>query len=226
MVERQTSATEAICSSRRWRLACFDLDGTLVRGTSVSQYLANQLGQSERMAELEREYASGAISNSVVAEEQAKSYGGIPLADIVSKLAEIPCIDEIDATILGLRQRGVESILGTVTWSFAAQEFRRRHGFAAVSGTEAEVKDGVPTGAVERHFDERDKLEFVRSHCEASQIELSQCIAVGDSRSDVPLFQAVGFSVALNATAQAREAAAVALDTDSLTDILEVIPWD
>ena len=99
----------------RWRLACFDLDGTLVRGTSVSQYLAEQLGQGERMAELERQYASGAISNSVVAEEQAKSYGGIPLADIVSKLAEIPCIGEIDATILGLRERGIESILGTVT---------------------------------------------------------------------------------------------------------------
>ena len=66
------------------------------------------------------------------------------------------------------------------------------------------MKDGVPTGAVKRHFDEWDKLEFVRSHCEANQIELSQCVAVGDSRSDVPLFKAVGFSVALNATAQAR----------------------
>jgi phosphoserine phosphatase len=42
----------------------------------------------------------------------------------------------------------------------------------------------------------------------------------------VPLFQAVGFSVALNATAQAREAADVALDTDSLSDVLAVIPWD
>jgi phosphoserine phosphatase len=181
MVERQTPATEAICSSRRWRLACFDLDGTLVRGTSVSQYLADQLGQSERIAELEREHAAGAISNSVVAEEQAQSYGGIPVADIVSKLAEIPCIGEIDATILGLSERGVDSILGTVTWSFAAEEFRRRHGFAAVSGTVADVKDGVPTGAVKRHFDEWDKLDFVRSYCEASQIDLAQCIAVGDS---------------------------------------------
>jgi phosphoserine phosphatase len=175
---------------------------------------------------LERQYASGAISNSVVAEEQAKSYSGIPVAEIVSKLAEIPCIGEIDATILGLRERGIESILGTVTWSFAAEEFRRRHGFAAVSGTVADVKDGVPTGVVKRHFDEWDKLEFVKSHCEARQIEPSQCIAVGDSRSDVPLFQAVGFSVALNATTQAQEAATVALDTDSLTDVLKVIPWD
>ncbi|HEX4863614.1 MAG TPA: hypothetical protein VFV02_06055, partial [Acidimicrobiales bacterium] len=68
--------------SSRWRLACFDLDGTLVRGTTVSQHLADRLGQSGRMAELERRYASGEISNSVVAEEQARSYRGVPLAQV------------------------------------------------------------------------------------------------------------------------------------------------
>lgn len=178
------------------------------------------------MAELERRYAAGEISNAIVAEEQARSYCGIRLTDIVAKLSTIPCIDGIDPVLLNLRERGIESILGTVTWSFAAEEFRRRHGFAAVSGTEAELSNGVPTGAVKRHFDEWDKLAFVRSHCEAKGIEISECIAVGDSRSDVPLFQAAGFSVALNATAQAREAASVALDTEDLTEVLDVIPWD
>jgi len=73
----------------RWRLACFDLDGTLVRGTTVSQHLADRFGQSERMAELERRYATGEISNSVLAEEQARSYRGIPLPQVVEKLSDI-----------------------------------------------------------------------------------------------------------------------------------------
>ncbi len=112
-----------------------------------------------------------------------------------------------------------------MTWSFAAQEFGRRYGFAAVSGTEIELdRDGIPTGAVKRHFDEWDKLEFVRSECNANDVDLSECIAIGDSRSDIPLFEAVGFSVALNATPQARESASVALDTEDLTDVLDVIP--
>lgn len=178
------------------------------------------------MAELERRYAAGDISNAVVAEEQARNYCGMSLSTIVAKLSDIPCIDDIDATILGFKERGVESILSTVTWSFASQEFRRRHGFEAVSGTEADVKDGVLTGLVERHFDKWDKPAFVESYCDANQIDLSECIAIGDSHADVPLFNAVGFSVALNATVPAREAATVALDTDSLTDVLEVIPWN
>lgn len=60
--------------SGRWRLACFDLDGTLVRGTSVSRHLADRSGRGKRMAELERLYATGEISNSVVAEEQAREF--------------------------------------------------------------------------------------------------------------------------------------------------------
>jgi phosphoserine phosphatase len=212
--------------SNGWRLACFDLDGTLVRGTSVSQHLADRFGQSEQMAELERRYAAGEISNSVVAEETASSYRGIPLEKVVTHLSDIPCIKGIDATLAVLGERQIESLLCTVTWSLAAEEFRRRHGFAAVSGTEIELDfDGVPTGQVKRHFDEWDKLEFVRSYCETSNIDLAACIAVGDSRSDIPLFEAVGFSIALNATPQAREAATVAIDTETLTDVLNVIPW-
>lgn len=209
----------------RWRLACFDLDGTLVRGTTVSQHLADCLGQGEQMAELERRYAGGEISNSVVAEEQARSYRGIPLSDVVAKLADIPCIADIDATLAALRERSIESLLCTITWSFAAEEFGRRHGFAAVSGTEVELEMGIPTGAVKRHFDEHGKLQFVASYCGERGIDLSQCIAIGDSRSDIPLFEAVGFSVALNATPQAREAASVAIDTETLSDVLAVIPW-
>jgi phosphoserine phosphatase len=54
-----------------------------------------------------------------------------------------------------LRERGIESLLGTVTWSFAAEEFGRRHGFVAVSGTEIALdSDDVLTGEVKRHFDE------------------------------------------------------------------------
>jgi phosphoserine phosphatase len=209
----------------RWRLACFDLDGTLVQATSVSQHLADHFGQSTQMTELERRYAAGDISNAVVADEQAAMYGGVPLAQVVKALDDIPCIEGIDTTVSTLRKQDVDSLLCTVTWSFAAEEFCRRHGFAKGSGTEIDVEpDGRLTGRVRRHFDEWDKLEFVRSHCAETGVGLENCIAIGDSRSDVPLFEAVGFSIAINATEQAREAASATLDTENLADVLALIP--
>lgn len=206
------------------RLACIDLDGTLVQGTSVSQHLADHFGHGEQMTELERRYASGEISNSVVAEEQAAMYRGMAVTEAIAALEDISCIRGIDATLQALREQGTESLLCTVTWSFAAEEFQRRHGFLAVSGTRIALENGLLTGRVERHFDEWDKLEFARAYCDSSGIDLRDCIAIGDSRSDMPLFEAVGFSVALNASEQAREAADVSIDTDDLTDVLDLIP--
>ena len=99
------------------------------------------------MAELERRYSSGEISNSVVAEEQARNYRGIPLPQVVVELTDIACIGGIDSTLAALREREMDLLLGTVTWSFAAQEFCRQHGFDAVSGTEIDLDlDGIPTG--------------------------------------------------------------------------------
>src|SRR5690606_32562150 len=49
------------------------------------------------------------------------------------------------------------------------------------------------------------------------------CGAVGDSRSDLPLFASVGLSVAFNASAGARGAATVAVDDDDLRGVLPVL---
>ena len=49
-----------------------------------------------------------------------------------------------------------------------------------------------------------------------------RCCAIGDSRSDIPLFDVLPTSLALNAGAAAREAATAAIVTRDLTD---VVPW-
>lgn len=74
-----------------------------------------------------------------------------------------------------------------------------------------------------RHFDEHDKLRFVEDYCGKLGIPISRCVAVGDSRSDVPLFGAVGLAVALNATPAARAAAEVRLEADDISAILPAI---
>jgi phosphoserine phosphatase len=100
---------------------------------------------------------------------------------------------------------------------------RERYGFAAVSGTEMEAIDGVLSGTVARYFDEHDKVRFVEDWCAQNGFSMSQVAAVGDSRSDVPLFRRAGTSIALNATPDAREAATYTLDTDDLCDVLALL---
>jgi phosphoserine phosphatase len=201
-------------------VVAFDLDGTLLRGTTVSLLLAQWLGQAEKIAELERAFHAHEISNSVVADTSAGWLAGQSTADVWEVLTDGTWIEGMSETFRALAAAGVNLLLGTITWRFAAEMLRERYGFAAVSGTEMQISDGVLSGTVTRYFDEHDKARFVEEWCARNGYSMSEVAAVGDSRSDVPLFERAGMSIALNATPDARAAATHVLDTDNLYDVL------
>ncbi len=208
---------------RYYPVVVFDLDGTLLRHTTVSLLLAEHLGRAEEIAELERAYAAGEISNRVIADASAAWLAGRSTTEIATALDAGPWINGIDETIRTLIEAGSDVLLATVTLRFAAELLRERYGFAAASGTEMQVIDGALGGHVTRYFDEHDKLRFVEDWCAQRGVALADVAAVGDSRSDLPLFDHAGRSVALNATPDARGAATVVIDTDDLRDVLPLL---
>jgi phosphoserine phosphatase len=185
--------------------------------------LAEWLGRTREMAELERAFHAHEISNSVVADISAGWFAGQRTADVWRLLAEGPWIAGMAETFQTLTASGASILLGTITWSFAAEMLRELYGFAAVSGTEMQAADGVLSGAVHRYFDEHDKARFVEEWCAQGGYSMSQVAAVGDSRSDIPLFRRAGLSIALNATTDAQEIATHVLDTEDLRDVLVLL---
>jgi phosphoserine phosphatase len=204
-------------------VVAFDLDGTLLRRTTVALLLAEQFGHAETFGEFERAFAAGEISNRGIAEASAACCAGRTTSEIESVLAGASWIDGIDDVIRTLARAGTHVLLATITWRFAAELLRERHGFAAVSGTELQITDGVIGASVTRYFDERDKLQFVEDWCAERGIGLADVAAVGDSRSDLPLFGRAGRSVALNATPDARRAATCVIDTEDLREVLPLL---
>lgn len=204
----------AVPRTRRFDVVCFDLDGTLLRGTTIALFTAERLGRTGELVELEERY---------IADASARWFDGLPLARVEGWLEEAPWISGIDETVNILKKHGLRVILGTLTWRFAAEVLRERHGFDAISGTEMGVTGGRLTGRVARYFDEHDKLRFVEDYCRGLGVPMSRCAAVGDSRSDVPLFGEAGLAIALNATPTARAAADLAVDTDDLRDVLPAL---
>lgn len=205
------------------RCVAFDLDGTLLSRTTVSLYLAERLGQTAALDGLEQAFVSGRISSRVIADASAAGYAGRTVAEITGLLEEAPWIRGLAPAVATLREAGTAVLVATITWRFAAEFLRRRHGFDAVCGTPIEIEGDVVTGRVARYFEEQDKRDFVTGWCADNDVQLRDVVAVGDSRSDLPLFAAVGRSVALNATRQARAAATDALDTDDLRDVLPLL---
>ncbi len=97
---------------RVYPVVVFDLDGTLLRGTTVSLLLAQWLGQAEKMAELERAFHAHEISNSVVADTSAGWLAGQRAADVWEVLMDGTWIDGMSETFQVLTAAGVKSAAG------------------------------------------------------------------------------------------------------------------
>jgi phosphoserine phosphatase len=167
------------------------------------------------------------VTNREVAERDAPYYRGRRIESIAQALESVPFIQGIEDTLSVLRRRGVRTLITTVTWSFAARILAARFGFDGWSGcVMRESTDGILAGTVERHFDEFAKRDFVEGHCATHGIAMADVFVVGDSRSDVPLFERAGHSVAINATEPARRAASCAIETHNLLDVLGKVPGD
>jgi phosphoserine phosphatase len=79
-------------------------------------------------------------------------------------------------------------------------------------------------GRVLRYFEPEDKVAFLRDYCESRDLSMDQVVAIGDGRSDLPMFAAVGFSVGLNASPAVREAASASVESHSFLDALRAVP--
>ncbi len=209
-----------------WRLVVSDMDGTLISGTTALAHLSAWLGQDALVDKLEQKLAQGQISDREVANLYALSYRDVTLADAVNEMSRIPSVTDIGTGVAMLHSRSIEAVIATVSWSFAARALADLWGFSEVCGVDLEVDpvSGQFTGQVARHFAPEDKAAFVEQHCQRVGITMDEVVAIGDSRSDLPLFDAVGFSVALNATPHARSAATVAVDSPSFLTALYAVP--
>jgi phosphoserine phosphatase len=212
-------------ASRKWAVVAVDLDGTLIHGTTASLHLGEWIGHRSIVEDLEHRFATGAIASSDVADGDAPYYKGRSLAEVADAMVAAPCVDDIREGVDQLTARGVDAVLCTVAWTFAAQCVADRFGFSAVSGTVMHVDgDGILAGRVARYFEPEDKVAFLRDYCESRGLGMHQVVAIGDGRSDIPMFRSAGFSVAFNATPAARAAASVAVDSRSFLDALRAVP--
>jgi phosphoserine phosphatase len=206
------------------RLVAFDLDGTLSPGLTVVGRLAQGIGKLPDMNALEARLARGEITRDVLAEAAAGHLRGMSVAGAAALLDPWALMPGAEETVVRLRTQGIAVLLVTLTWRFAAGLIGRRLALDGWSGSEPELDgDGLCTGKIRHLFTEPDKRHFIEAHAADLGIAMSQVVAVGDSAGDIPMFQAAGRSIALNASPAAREAATHALDAPDLRDILPLL---
>lgn len=198
----------------------FDVDGTLVPQTSSSQHLAAHLGHVDVLRRAEHDYAEGRMDNREVSVLDAAGWRGQAETDVGRFLLDLPLVAGISEVVAWCREHGLAPYLATLAWEPVGLHLCDKFGFDGVCGPTLGQHDGTYTGQVGSHFDEFDKRDFALRVAQRLGVDISACAAVGDSRSDLPLFAEVGFSVAFNASPAVQAVAATSVDGPDLRAVL------
>ena len=163
-------------------LVAFDLDGTLLCGPTVCELLAAPLGRASEMRRFEA--LAGEAEIAAAREEMARWYAGRSPGELCAALAAARWAPGAREGVELLQKNGIEVVIASITWRFAAEWLARGLGVTRVLGT------GLEPGGRVRHVWPRDKPHWVEAERAELAVPRTRVAAVGDSASDGDLLAA------------------------------------
>ena len=202
----------------------FDLDGTIIRNMDSVKYLCslnNSLDKLKKIEFLEDNHKVSWIEADYLKAELIK---GLSLKDVSDKFDEkIELIRNLESVLTCLNEKGLKSVLITAGPIRVANIIAVKFGFDAVYGSLYEVKDGKFTGHISTHLGSKGKVNCLNDFCMRRGISSDQCAAIGDSGSDIDIFERCSKSIAINCSDELKGRASEYIITDDLLDIIEII---
>lgn len=205
---------------RRYRLAVFDMDSTLIRCEVIDE-LARYAGVGEQVAAITDRAMRGELDFQASFIERVALLKGLDAAAVDGILDAMPITEGVGELILTLRARGIYTAILSGGFMPFAQYLQRQFGFDEVHANGLEIDRGVLTGKVQLPIVDgdykRDKLlEIARRR----DIDLADTIAVGDGANDLPMLTTAGLGVAYAAKPVIQKQVDVQLNHAGLDGVL------
>ena len=133
------------------RIAAFDLDGTLIRGQTACEAIAEGIGRLERMREFEQLRSNQIEQIKAARAEMAEWYSSFTFSDLCQHLTTLPIAPGVDEGFALLRDHGFRIAIISLTWEFAVEWFANRF------GADYFVGQGLSTEGLITHFWSHEK---------------------------------------------------------------------
>lgn len=199
------------------KLHIFDMDGTLLRSTASIE-ISKVSGNMAIAEEIEKNWLLGRITDIQFWQQCLPIWADMTEADIDHAFVNAPWIDAVENVFADIDRRGERSVVISQSPEFFVKRFTS-WGAHGAFGTGIEI-------GVEPHesmlLSAGDKVTIVQDLLQQYGIEPDDCVAYGDSTSDIPLFRWLRNTVAVNASPQVRELASVEYDGLDLREAYEI----
>ena len=204
-------------------LVAFDLDGTLVRIWSAWSWIHRLLDTVEAAKPNADLYYAGEIDYVEWADRDVELWQGVPLQRIVNAIEEeLVFIPNARNLVEALHEYGLTTAIISSGLSIFANRTKDALGidFSRANKLVTDEEGRIRGVEVQVAFDNKDHV--MSELAQDLGLPLDQCVAIGDSRNDIPMFQVAGFSVAFNPTHD--EVAQAATKIIRSEDALDLLP--
>jgi phosphoserine phosphatase len=179
-------------------LHVFDMDGTLLVGTTASRQIASMHGSEAPLVALERRFAAGEIDTRAFAVAIHQLWQDLRPDMVAAAFAASPWMTGVAEVCADIRARGEASAVITMSPDFFAGHLTA-WGFDTVVASVFPTLPFVDVIDPERILTPEHKVLVVNDLLQRHALPRSRCIAYGDSMSDAPLFRFLKATVAVNA---------------------------
>jgi phosphoserine phosphatase len=178
-------------------LFVFDMDGTLLPETTASLEIAKATDTLPELIRMEADFKRGILDAPRFAERAYELWRHLDVASYRGIFEGTLKIGNIRRTLEAIRNRGSRSCLLTLSSDLYAEHFFE-YGFDFILASKfpRDADARIERGDI---LDAHRKPELVRELCRDIGISMENVVAFGDGLSDLPLFEAAGISVFVNA---------------------------
>jgi phosphoserine phosphatase len=204
----------------KYKIACFDLDGTILRNTTAFLHFAELLGVKEQVSLLEEKFYRREIDSIIFMDKIIPLMKELSTNYIDQHFETLPIIKGLDKTLKKLKNHNITTALATSSSQMFADIFKQRYDFDHAYGTSYELKPNNIEATNITSCNGDRKVLHITNLANSYGIELNRVVAIGDSLTDVPLFATVGKGIAINNDHHLEGKAHVYLKTENMYDII------
>lgn len=203
-------------------LVVFDMDGVLVDIKSSWQFIHERFG-AENSNNIRR-YLDGEISYQELMKKDIALWGRVHIDRIKQILSTVPLMSGAIEMMSCLKQSKLRTAIISAGVSILAERLQAILGFDHIFANKILTdQNGFVTGEGQETVSLLDKASPLNKLAFEENIELDQCVVVGDSVYDIPLFRKARIGIAFNPDSEKVSESADVVITRK--DLREVLPY-
>lgn len=203
------------------KLVVFDLDNVIINGEGIDE-IGKLVNVEDQIAAITEQAMQGELDFETSIKQRVKLLKGASIKDIEVLAEKMPLMAGAES-IKSLKDNGFDVAIISGGFDVFTNIIKDKLNVDNIFTNSLVVEDGLLTGEVLGPLVTGSKLDVLSKFIEDAGYTLDECVAVGDGANDISMIESVKYGIAFNAKPSVKEIADIIVETQNLTDVINVI---